>query len=65
MYNVAVTRKVCATCKWWRAERELVFAGAREPRYVVVDGTTTKIYAPLVLAVDNLFCDNHSNRGWY
>ena len=38
MYNVPIARKVCATCKWWRAERELEFAGAREPRYVVVDG---------------------------
>ena len=37
MYNVSVARKVCATCKWWRAERELEFSGAREPRYVVVD----------------------------
>ena len=37
MYNVPVARKVCATCKWWRARRELEFAGAREPRYVVVD----------------------------
>jgi hypothetical protein len=33
MYNIPVARKVCATCKWWRAERELEFSGAREPRY--------------------------------
>ena len=38
MYNVQIARKVCATCKWWRADRELEFSGAREPRYVVVDG---------------------------
>ena len=37
MYNVPVARKVCATCKWWRVQRELEFSGAREPRYVVVD----------------------------
>ena len=30
-----MARKVCATCKWWRAERELEFSGAHEPRYVV------------------------------
>lgn len=38
MYNVPVARKVCATCKWWRGERELDFVGAREPQYVKVDG---------------------------
>ena len=40
MYNVPVARKVCATCKWWRVQRELEFSGAREPRYVVVDNIT-------------------------
>ncbi len=37
MYNVPANRKVCATCKWWRAKRELSFAGARTPQFVVVD----------------------------
>ena len=38
MYNVPITRKVCATCKWWRGRREVNFVGAREPKYVTVDG---------------------------
>ena len=29
MYNVPVSRKVCATCKWWRGSRELKFIGGR------------------------------------
>ena len=37
MYNVPASRKVCATCKWWRAKRELEFAGARTPQFVTVD----------------------------
>ena len=40
MYNVPVARKVCATCKWWRAPRELEFAGARAPQFVTVDNIT-------------------------
>lgn len=36
MYNVPVARKVCATCKWWRGNRELSFAGARAPQFVTV-----------------------------
>ena len=37
MYNVPTAKKVCAACKWWRGDRELEFAGAREPKFVVVD----------------------------
>lgn len=37
MYNVPISKKVCATCKWWRANREVNFVGAREPQFVTVD----------------------------
>ena len=37
MYNVPASRKVCATCKWWRGKRELDFVGARTPQFVKVD----------------------------
>lgn len=37
MYNVPIAKKVCATCKWWRGNREVNFVGAREPQFVTVD----------------------------
>jgi len=42
MYRVPVDKKVCATCKWWRGKRELAFVGAREPKFIEVEGIMPK-----------------------
>ncbi|MBQ9431969.1 MAG: hypothetical protein IJU44_10510 [Kiritimatiellae bacterium] len=32
-FDVPISHKKCATCRWWHGERELVFIG-RDPKFV-------------------------------
>ena len=36
-YDVPVTHRKCATCRWWSGSRDLVFVGS-DPKFVRIGG---------------------------